>query len=64
MGTATMENSREAPPKIKNRVAQLCLTFCNPWTGDGQVPLSMEFSRQDYWNASPFPPPGHYPTQR
>ena len=58
MGTATMENNREAPSKFKNRVAQSCLTFCNPWSIDGQVPLPMEFSRQDYWNGLPFPSPG------
>ena len=23
-----------------------------------QVPLSMEFSRQEYWSGLPFPPPG------
>ena len=27
---------------------QLCLTVCNPLTVARQVPLSMEFSRQDY----------------
>ena len=27
--------------------AQLCLTFCNPWTVACQASLSMEFSRQD-----------------
>ena len=29
-------------------VAQLCL--CNPWTVAHQAPLSMEFSRQEYWH--------------
>ena len=24
-----------------------------------QAPLSMEFSRQDYWSGLPCPPPGH-----
>ena len=41
-------------------VAQLYLTLCNPmdplWTC--QAPLSMEFSRQEYWNGLPRPPPG------
>ena len=27
----------------------------NPWTVDRQAPLSMEFSRQNYWNGLPFP---------
>ena len=26
-----------------------------------QVPLSMEFPRQDYWSGLPFPPPGDLP---
>ena len=29
-----------------------------PWTVAHQAPLSMEFSRQKYWNELPFPPPG------
>ena len=32
--------------------------FAIPWTGACQAPLSMEFSRQEYWNGLPFPPPG------
>ena len=26
-----------------------------------QAPLSMEFSREEYWSRLPFPPPGHLP---
>ena len=29
-----------------------------PWTGACQAPLSMEFSRKEYWNGLPFPSPG------
>ena len=29
-----------------------------PWTVAHQAPLSMGFSRQEYWNGLPFPPPG------
>ena len=29
-----------------------------PWTGAFQVPLSMEFSREEYWSGLPFPSPG------
>ena len=32
-----------------------------PWTVACQAPLSMEFSRQEYWNGLPFPPPGDLP---
>ena len=39
--------------------AQLCL--CNPWTVAHQAPLSMEFSRQEYWHEQSFPSPGDLP---
>ena len=42
-------------------VAQSCPTFCNPWTVAHQAPLTMGFSRQDYWSRLPFPPPGDLP---
>ena len=29
-----------------------------PWTVACQSPLSLEFSRQEYWSGLPFPPPG------
>ena len=32
-----------------------------PRTVTHQAPLSMEFSRQEYWSGLPFPPPGHLP---
>ena len=32
--------------------------FANPWTVASQAPLSLEFSRQEYWNELPFPSPG------
>ena len=35
-----------------------------PWTVAGQAPLSMGFSRQQYWSELPFPPPGDLLTQR
>ena len=31
--------------------------FGIPWTVGHQVPLSMKFSRQEYWSGFPFPPP-------
>ena len=30
-----------------------------PWTRACQAPLSMEFSKQEYWSSLPFPSPGH-----
>ena len=32
--------------------------FVTPWTVAHQVPLSMEFSRQEYWSGLPCSPPG------
>ena len=32
-----------------------------PWTVVHQAPLCMGFSRQEYWNGLPFPPPGDLP---
>ena len=32
-----------------------------PWTAACQVPLSMGFSRQEYWSGLPCPPPGDLP---
>ena len=31
------------------------------WTAARQAPLSMEFSRQEYWNGLPFPSLGDLP---
>ena len=35
--------------------------FVTPWTAAHQVPLSMRFSRQEYWSVLPYPPPGDLP---
>ena len=32
-----------------------------PWTAAYQVPLSMGFSRQEYWSGLPFPSPEDIP---
>ena len=39
---------------------QLCMTL---WTVACQAPLSIGFSRQEYWSGLPFPPPGGLLTQ-
>ena len=38
--------------------AQSCPTFATSWTVAHQAPLSMEFSRQEYWSGLLFPTPG------
>ena len=35
--------------------------FVIPWSVANNTPLSMEFSRQEYWSGVPFPPPGDLP---
>ena len=35
--------------------------FVTPWTVAFQAPLSMGFSRQEYWSGFPYPPPGDLP---
>ena len=35
--------------------------FVTPWTLAHQAPLSMGFSRQEYWSGLPCPPPGDLP---
>ena len=39
-------------------VAKLCPTLATPRTVACQAPLSMGFSRQEYWSGLPFPSPG------
>ena len=42
-------------------VAKSCLTLVIPWIVGCQAPLSMEFSRQEYWSGLPFSTPGDLP---
>ena len=49
----------------KGLVPQSCLTLCDPtdYNPPPQPPLSMGFTRQEYWSGLPFPPPGVFLTQ-
>ena len=40
-------------------VTQSCLTLCDPMSY--KTPLSLEFSRQEYWSGLSFPSPGDLP---
>ena len=42
-------------------VIQSCQFFATPRTVPCQAPLSMGFSRQEYWSGLTFPPPGDLP---
>ena len=50
---------------ISCSVAQSCPILCDPlnssWTASHQVPLSMEFFRQECWSGLPFPSPENLP---
>ena len=42
-------------------VAKSYLTLVTPWTVACQAPLSVGFSRKEYWSGLPCPPPGDLP---
>ena len=42
-------------------VASVVCDFLIPWTVAHPVPLSVGFSRQEYWRGLPFPPSGDLP---
>ena len=46
---------------MKVLVAQSCGTFCDSMDCSCQAPLSMGFSKQEYWSGLPFPSPGDLP---
>ena len=43
------------------KLLQSCLTLFDLWTIARQAPLSMGFSRQEYWSGLPCPPPWDLP---
>ena len=46
---------------VGDLVTQSCLTLCDPMDCSLRGPLSMGFSRQEYWSGLPFPTPGDLP---
>ena len=42
-------------------VASVVSSSATPWTVAHQAPLSMGFSRQEYWSGLPYPSPGDLP---
>ena len=61
------ENSfQETSGDMQNNACMLSLFSCvqffvTLWTVVHQAPLSMDFSRQEYWSGLPFPSPGDLP---
>jgi len=47
--------------KVKSKLLSSVQLFATPWTVARRAPLSMEFSRQEYWSSQPFPSPGNLP---
>ena len=53
---------------VKSFIIYACMLsrfqlFVTLWTVACQAPLSMGFSRQEYWSGLPFPPLGDVPTR-
>ena len=57
-GRAALPSS-EGDEYMYAKSLQLCPTHCDPM--DRKAPLSMEFSRQEYWSGLPFLTPGDLP---
>ena len=47
--------------KVKVKLLSRVQLFATPWTVACQAPLSMGFSRQEYWSGLPFPSPEYLP---
>ena len=74
---ASLEHDKSEPnvdsqslfPHLENKQNDTCVrtVLCNPATPQTvarQAPLSMGFSRQEYWSRLPFPSPGDLPDSR
>ena len=48
-------------PKVKVKSLSRVQLFATLWTVAYQAPLSLGFSRQEYWSGLPFPSPGDLP---
>jgi len=49
------------PSEVKVKSLSRVRLFATLWTVACQAPLSMGFSRQEYWSGLPFPSPGDLP---
>jgi len=49
------------PLRLGGLLTKSCPTLVTPWTVARQAPLSMGFSRQEYWSGVPLPSPGDLP---
>ena len=58
LSVSAMQQSESA---VHARVLSRVQLFVTLWTAACQAPLSMGFSRQEYWSGLPCPPPGDLP---
>ena len=58
---APWKKSYDQPSGGGGEVAKSCPTLANPWIVACQAPLSLGFSRQEYWSGLLFPSPGDLP---
>ena len=56
---ASRNEGQRRKVKVKVKSLSSVLLFSTPWTVAHQAPLSMGFSRQEYWSGLPFPSPMH-----
>ena len=62
-GAADLNPKNQHPRYMLVRAQSLSRVqlFVTQWTVACQAPLSLGFSRQEYWSGLPFPPPGDLP---
>ena len=56
-----MSGIRECFGQVCGLVTKSCPAPVTPWTVAHQAPLSIGFSKQEYWSRLPFPTPGDLP---
>ena len=60
--TLSVRNREEGNPwRLKVKSLSRVRLLVTPWTVACLAPLSMGFSRQEYWSGLPFPSPGDLP---
>ena len=55
------KGTRHHESEVKVKLLSRVQLFVTPWTVAYQAPLSVGFSRQEYWSGLPFPSPGDLP---
>ena len=61
VNTNSFLKKKKKKTRNKKHSTKFCLTLATTWTVACQAPLSMGFSRQEYWSGLPFPSPRELP---